>query len=121
MSVHGMMCHLRDGFAVALGEKTVRDASSLIQRTIIKWIALSSPLRWTKGISTLPEIEQGKGGTPPADFEWDRNALLLAVKRLSGDLSSAPIAHPVLGPLTPDEWRRWGYLHADHHLRQFGR
>ena len=33
------------------------------------------------------------------------------------DFSSA--VHPLFGPLTEPEWKRWGYLHADHHLRQF--
>jgi hypothetical protein len=29
--------------------------------------------------------------------------------------------HPIFGRITRAEWLRWGYLHADHHLRQFGR
>ncbi len=29
-------------------------------------------------------------------------------------------SHPVFGELSEWEWMRWGYLHADHHLRQFG-
>ena len=28
--------------------------------------------------------------------------------------------HPVFGPMTRGAWLRWGYLHTDHHLRQFG-
>jgi hypothetical protein len=28
--------------------------------------------------------------------------------------------HPFFGQMTEKEWMRWGYLHADHHLRQFG-
>jgi hypothetical protein len=27
--------------------------------------------------------------------------------------------HPVFGPMTRVDWLRWGYLHVDHHLRQF--
>jgi prephenate dehydrogenase len=30
-------------------------------------------------------------------------------------------SHPMFGPMSPEDWMRWGYLHADHHLRQFGR
>ena len=30
-------------------------------------------------------------------------------------------SHPMFGPMTAADWMRWGYLHADHHLRQFGR
>jgi hypothetical protein len=29
--------------------------------------------------------------------------------------------HPFFGPMSREDWLRWGYLHADHHLRQFGR
>ena len=29
--------------------------------------------------------------------------------------------HPIFLDLTQTQWMRWGYLHADHHLRQFGR
>ena len=25
------------------------------------------------------------------------------------------------GKMSARDWMRWGYLHADHHLRQFGR
>jgi hypothetical protein len=28
--------------------------------------------------------------------------------------------HPMFGEMTEKDWMRWGYLHADHHLRQFG-
>jgi Protein of unknown function (DUF1569) len=31
------------------------------------------------------------------------------------------LPHPIFGPMTAKDWMRWGYLHADHHLRQFGR
>jgi hypothetical protein len=29
-------------------------------------------------------------------------------------------AHPIFGPMSDAAWLRWGYLHMDHHLRQFG-
>jgi hypothetical protein len=28
--------------------------------------------------------------------------------------------HPIFGRMSHREWLRWAYLHADHHLRQFG-
>ena len=27
--------------------------------------------------------------------------------------------HPAFGAMSAREWLRWGWLHADHHLRQF--
>ena len=26
----------------------------------------------------------------------------------------------IFGAMTTERWKRWGYLHMDHHLRQFG-
>jgi hypothetical protein len=28
--------------------------------------------------------------------------------------------HPMFGRMTTVQWQRWGWLHMDHHLRQFG-
>ena len=120
MSVHQMMCHLTDSYCVALGEKTASPATGLVQQTIIKWIALWAPLKWMKGYSTRPEIEQGKGGSRPTEFEADRIALRTVVGRFREDLPRPCLPHPVFGPMKDREWLRWGYLHADHHLRQFG-
>jgi hypothetical protein len=64
-------------------------------------------------------MEQGKGGTPPTDFEYDRAVLLEALDRFCRTEGTHAAANPILGPMTRDEWMRWGYLHADHHLRQF--
>jgi hypothetical protein len=120
MTVHQMLCHLSDAYLVALGEKTASPATGLLQRTILKQIALHSPLKWMKGFPTRPELEQGRGGTPPTDFEADRSALLFAFQRFCKDLPRPCPPHPVFGPMDPDDWFRWGHLHADHHLRQFG-
>jgi hypothetical protein len=29
--------------------------------------------------------------------------------------------HPMSKEMSERDWMRWGYLHTDHHLRQFGR
>ena len=121
MSVHQMVCHLRDGYGAALGEKAVTPATSVLQRTVVKWAALWAPLQWMKGYPTRPEMEQGKGGSAPADFESDRKALRGALERFCEELPQPCLPHPVFGAMNAREWGRWGYLHADHHLRQFGR
>jgi hypothetical protein len=66
-------------------------------------------------------MEQGNGGTAPTDFERDGANLLAIVRRFCDPGPVASIAHPFFGPMSRKEWMRWGYLHADHHLRQFGR
>ncbi len=121
MSAHQMLCHLSDSFRLALGERPASSATSPLQRTVVKWFALYVPMYWPKGIPTRPEMEQGRGGTPPSDFARDRADLSGVVERFTApDRRLDQYPHPMFGPLTDAEWLRWGYLHADHHLRQFG-
>jgi hypothetical protein len=119
MSAHQMVCHLSDSFRMVMGAKPVSDASGPVQRTIVKWIALYLPLPWPTGIRTRPEVDQELGGTKPDDFAADVAALeaLLEVAATRG-LERRP--HPIFGRMSEDAWLRWGYLHMDHHLRQFG-
>jgi hypothetical protein len=121
MSAHQMVCHLSDGFRMAIGGKAVSDATSPFQRTVVKWIALYAPLPWPSGIMTRPEIEQGVGGTCPGDFAADVDDLARLIDTFVRDALEAPCPpHPIFGPRSEKAWLRWGYLHVDHHLRQFG-
>ena len=121
MSAHQMVCHLCDSYKLALGEKSVSMATGFLQRTVIKFIALRAPVKWPHGVSTRPEMEQGVGGTVPVEFENDRANLLSIINRFCSSTIDPKIQHPFFGPMTRQDWMRWGYLHADHHLRQFGR
>jgi hypothetical protein len=121
MNAHQMICHLDDSFKVGLGERKVGSISNPFKRTVMKWGALYVPAPWPKGTPTMAEVEQGVGGTPPADFEGDRARLLKTVELFcEPQRSFGPIEHPFFGRLTTSQWMRWGFLHADHHLRQFG-
>ncbi len=121
MSPHQMICHLSDAFRFALGEKSATPATGPLQRAVIKFVAIYVPLRWPKGFRAPPEIEQGAGGTSPVEFESDRAELDALVQRFSTSASNlGDRLHPVFGQMNEFEWLRWGYLHADHHLRQFG-
>jgi hypothetical protein len=53
-------------------------------------------------------------------IERDRRDLLAAMERFCSVPDSVRSPHPMMGVLTRAEWMKWGYLHADHHLRQFG-
>jgi hypothetical protein len=121
MSAHQMVCHLSDAYRMAVGEKDVERIRSLIYETVGKWVALYVPLRWPAGIRTTPENDQEVGGTRPAEFARDVAELVVLVGRVAGQpekLHGCP--HPILGRMSEAEWMRWGYLHMDHHLRQFG-
>ena len=120
MSAHQMICHLADALFVASGEKTVTPATGLFQRTIIKWVALYAPLRWPPGIPTPVEIDQEAGGTRPQDFTADVARVESLLRRFAEESRAIRGEHPVFGRMSKKAWLRWGYLHADHHLRQFG-
>lgn len=121
MSPHQMICHLRDSYCVALGVKTASPATGMLQRTLVKWISLWVPVHWIKGYPTRPELEQGNGGSAPTEFAADHKALQVVLTRFCDTLPEPHCPHPVFGQMKAAEWARWGYLHADHHLRQFGR
>lgn len=121
MSVEGMVCHLADSFSMALGERQTSEATGLFQRTVMKWGATRVPLAWWRNYPTRPELEQGVGGSSPTEFEEDRRELLGIMERFVATPTDRMAWHPIFGRMTEFEWRRWGYLHTDHHLRQFGR
>jgi hypothetical protein len=121
MSSHQMVCHLGDCFRMALREKPVSPASRLLPQAVLKWIALYAPMPWPRGIRTRPEMDQDVGGTRPSEFAADLaqvHGLLDAMTERRGGLHGHP--HPSFGFMTEADWLRWGYLHVDHHLRQFG-
>ena len=121
MSVHQMLCHVADAFLMATGEKPVKSHATYLGRTLLKWGALYAPFRWPGGIPTCRELDQEGEGTRPADFAADlvrAEILLRAISRDTSDLGRQD--HPTFGPMTRADWLRWGFLHTDHHLRQFG-
>jgi hypothetical protein len=121
MTVHQMICHLRDAFGCPMGERAVKPiAGPPIPRSLYKWLALNFPRKWPHGVPTTPEMNQQVGGTPPVEFAADLEALLRKLDQFA--TARGPWSpHPMFGPMTTTEWMRWGYLHTDHHLRQFGR
>jgi Protein of unknown function (DUF1569) len=127
MSVNQMICHLSDSFRVTMGEKpwkTERISVTPIPlpRWFVKWMALHLPLKWPHGLKTRPEVDTEHGGTPPIQFERDRANLLELLERFTRrprEFEWQP--HPMFGTMSDRDWMRWGYLHMDHHLRQFGK
>ena len=120
MTPHQMVCHLSDCFRMATGERPVSHATSLLHRTIVKWTALYLPMSWRPGIQTRPETDQTVGGTKPGDFAADVAELEALVDLITTGSRAEWQLHPVFGKMSGAAWLRWGYLHMDHHLRQFG-
>ena len=121
MSAHQMICHLCDSFRMATGQKLVSDASGHMQRTLVKWIALYLPLQWPVGLQTRPEVDQQCAGTRPIEFASDVAELEALLEFITTREKGFdwPV-HPIFGRMSRAAWLRWGYLHTDHHLRQFG-
>ena len=121
MTAHEMICHLSDAFRVILGEKEARPAGNWFSRSVFKWMGLWLPVRWPRGVSTVPECDARLGGTAPGAFESDLSDLRRLLDRFAGQPRDFEWqTHPIFGQMSDKECLRWGYLHTDHHLRQFG-
>jgi hypothetical protein len=119
MTPHQAICHLSDSFRSMMSPTAISSVATPFSRTVIKWIALNAPMKWPPGVPTRPEVDQEIGGTRPVEFSLDRQQL----ESLIGEFASRHgdfQPHPMFGPMTTTEWHRWGWLHTDHHLRQFG-
>jgi len=121
MSAHQVVCHINDAFRLYTGVITVAKPGFPYPSKLLKWGALLVPVRWPRGFKTVPEVDQELGGTRPVEFKQD-------VADLKGRIISFTQipesfvwpSHPYLGVMSGSEWMRLGYLHTDHHLRQFG-
>lgn len=121
MTVSQTVCHLADSYLMAVGDHEVADVSTLWTRTGLKWIVLYAPMSWPKGVRTFPELNQELGGTKPEAFAADVERLERALEAfLTAVKDGRCVDNPFMGKLSSWQLLRWGYLHADHHLRQFG-
>jgi hypothetical protein len=119
MTAKQMMRHLSCAYEVALGDRAVAPRNGL-PPVVMKWLALRSGLRWSKNISTVPELKRALKENSEVEFDTIVRGVIERMEVLAGG-SRCAVTHPMFGPMTSADWMRWGYLHADHHLRQFGR
>jgi hypothetical protein len=121
MSVAEMVCHLNDALRISMGDKQAGSVSNWFSRSVFKWAGLWIPTRWPHGVKTVPECDAQLGGTKPAAMDADLKELRESLARFTRRPREYDLqAHPIFGPMNEKEWMRWGYLHMDHHLRQFG-
>jgi len=119
MTAKRMVRHLVCSNEMALGERWVKPMEWPLP-VVVKWIALRSGLRWWKNIQTVPELKKAIAEHSEAELQVLLPAVIGSMEAVARGPRYAP-SHPMFGPMTPEDWMRWGYLHADHHLRQFGR
>lgn len=121
MNAPQMVRHLLDSLALAMGERSAAEQSTWVQRHVVKHLAFRLPMHWPKGVPTRPEFDQEISGTKPGNFDQELLELAAALRRFAAQPRDFHFGrHPVFLDLSQWEWMRWGWLHADHHLRQFG-
>lgn len=122
MTAGAVVRHLRGAFAMAVGDRPVKPAAVPLPRPVMKQLALRMPMQWPKNLPTIPELQRETELSPElrTEFAEDKQGLLAAYERFLGRKGNWP-EHPMFGAMSERDWMRWGYLHTDHHLRQFGR
>jgi len=121
MNPHEAMCHLSDSFPAMMNLMPISSRCNIFIGNFVRWIALHSMFPWPHGVKTMPEVDQEIGGTKPVEFEHDKRELEALIEQFAQRTSADLQPHPIFGRLSNAEWQRWGYLHMDHHLRQFGK
>lgn len=121
MNASQMLCHTADQIRIARGAHPCAFVGNFMLVHVVKRLVLwGMPLPKGK-VETVKELKQGKGGTPPADFESDRSALVAAIGAFVDDQpDEALVEHPAFGRMDKKEWGRLIHIHLDHHLTQFG-
>ncbi len=120
MTSASAVCHVREAYRWALeGPIGTLPYKLPLPKIVLKRIALYGPTDWRPGLKTVRELEPGEPGTLPKDFVADKAGLLAEMQRFRDSIGASE--HAFLGSMTRADWLRWGYLHANHHLRQFGR
>jgi len=118
MSAQQMLVHLGDGAEAALTRQPFT-ASGRKGSRVLKWVALTLPLPWPRGIRS--GADPASRETPAGRFSADRERAVGTLRELAAapEATLAP-RHPIFGPMSRADWLRWAFLHTDHHLRQFG-
>ena len=120
MSIAEMVCHLRGAFRLAMGQAEAVPVRKGPPPRLIQMMALWMPVRWPRSLPTVAGLERGRALVAPGWCAEDHAELMAAFEEFVGTRENRT-AHPILGAMSPRAWMRWGYLHTDHHLRQFGR
>lgn len=116
-TVDRMLAHLVDAFGMGLGEIEVRQRKVPLIRFWPFNVLFIRIVGMPKNAPTAREII----ARPPLSIDAELRALESAMERFAAqhDRRDWP-RHPAFGKLSRDSWGVLGYVHTDHHLRQFG-
>ena len=74
---------------------------------IIKWLALSSPLRWPHGWPTNPMHDPRANGTRPVVFAADLARAVAGLEGIAAGSGPLEPAHGVFGAMLREDWQPW--------------
>ena len=116
LTVNEMLFHCKKVNDEILQSKEQSIASTFKQK-VMKIVGLHLMKKFPKGIQT------GSKYLPAAadniEFKKGQSELVSSIHYIAGYNSPIHGLHPFFGPLKTDEWRRFMWMHLDHHLRQF--
>jgi hypothetical protein len=119
MNVAQMMAHCTQAAKMPTGEISPKRVGFPINiiGSMVKSKILQAPT-FRKNSPTAPELKIAN----PGEFEKEKANFIAAMKKLvdNGEAIATATKHPFFGKMSPTEWGRINYLHADHHLSQFG-
>jgi hypothetical protein len=117
MNVQQMLTHVAGGMELVMSGDQF-GAEPRGGQKLMKWIALISPMPWPRGV---PNGRDPAGvPVPETEFPLVRDRVLAALEAMAAwEKGPETPVHPAFGDLTTEEWHRWAYRHAHHHLRQF--
>lgn len=122
MNCHEMVCHSADQIRMAVGGIKTVSAGNSLTRTLLKHLILLGMPAPKGKVETVKELKQGAGGTPPGDFEADKKSLSGLIDGFNLLYSKDKrIIHPAFGAMNKKQWGRLVFIHADYHLKQFGK
>ena len=116
-TVDRMLAHLVDAFRMGMGEIEVRPRKIPLLGTWPFNVLFIRLVGMPKNAPTVREIVQ----RPPLTIEAELRELEAAMDRFAAQRNRKewPV-HPAFGKLSRRSWGVLGYVHTDHHLRQFG-
>lgn len=116
-TVDRMLAHMVDAFRMGMGEIEVRPrripllGSWPFNVLFIRFVGMP------KNAPTAREII----ARPPLSIDAELRELEAAMERFAAQRERTEWpAHPAFGKLSGKAWGVLGYVHTDHHLRQFG-
>lgn len=116
-TVDRMLAHMVDAFRMGMGEIEVRPRKIPVIGTWPFNVLFIRFVGMPKNAPTVREIIE----RPPMSIDAELRELEAAMQRFASQQARTDWPrHPAFGKLSRRSWGVLGYVHADHHLRQFG-